>query len=85
MPKKYITVQLEIDYFTDEFDGDNGLEYHDILESVLPVSVDTHNLSPAEVYSVYNYLRRADDAEFDLMWELKGLLSDKASEKGAPK
>lgn len=71
MPNKTITVQLEV-----EWDDEETLEVY----SVLPVSVDTHNLSADELRAVYLHFRHADDAEFDLMWDLKHHVSEALSE-----
>lgn len=83
MPKKYITVQLEVDYSVEEDYDKTEFKYPEVIESVLPVYLATTNLSPAELRAVHDYLRHADDADFDLMWELKGLISDEASSGGA--
>lgn len=76
MPKKYITVQLEVDLYVDEDYDKSEYKYPEVIESVLPVRVEAHTLSPGELHAVYDYLRHADDADFDLMWDLKALLSD---------
>lgn len=73
MPKKYITVELEIDFYSDEETGETQMTY-DNMESVYPVHVDTHDLSKEDIIAVQTYLREDDDAYFDIGWELKGLL-----------
>lgn len=74
MPKKYITVQLEVDYWVEE-DYDKGeYKYPEVIESVLPVHVEAPTLSPAELRAVVDYLRHGHDAGVDLMWDLRALL-----------
>jgi hypothetical protein len=71
MPKRYITVQLEVDW-----DDEETLEVY----SVLPVSVDASTLPPEELRAVHEFLRTDDDADFDLMWDLRHLLSEARSD-----
>jgi hypothetical protein len=81
MPKKYITVQLEVDYELDEEFDPAESHYPEIIDSVLPVHIDASTLSPEELRAVYDYLRHADDASFDLIWDLKHLVSEARTER----
>lgn len=74
MPKKYLTVQLEIDFELDEVSGETQMTSKNI-ESIYPESAYLHDLTPEDVLAVRDYLRFDDDAYFDLGWELKQLLS----------
>lgn len=65
MPNKHITVQMEV-----EWDDE---ETHEVY-SVLPVHVNTNDLTETELTAVRHYLRTDDDASFDFMWDLRGLL-----------
>jgi hypothetical protein len=84
MPKKYITVQLEVDYWVEEDYDETEFKYPEVIESVLPVSIEAHTMSSQELRAVNDYLRHADDADYDLMWDLRGLLSDRAEELTDP-
>lgn len=76
MPKKYITVQLEVDFYVDEDYDKDEYKYPEAIESVLPVHVEADTMSSAELRATIDYLRHAHDSEFDLMWDLKALLSE---------
>lgn len=80
MPKKYITVQLEVDFWVEEDYDKTEFKYPEVIESVLPVSVEAHTMSAQELRAVIDYLRYDDDADYDLVWELKSLLRDRETE-----
>ena len=67
MPKKYISVQIEVDFYDDEDAGR-------VVQSVLPDLVELHGFSEEELRDTVSYLRTDDDASFDFMWDLRGLL-----------
>ena len=73
MSKKYINVQLEVDFYDDENEGQ-------VVQSVLPISAEINNFSKEELRDVNSYLRHADDASFELMWDLRALISDAVRE-----
>lgn len=75
MPKRYITVQLEVDYDIDEDFDPTESHYPEIIESVLPVFVE-HTLTPGEKQAVFDYIRHGEDADYDIMWRLGDLLKE---------
>lgn len=76
MAKKYITVQLEVDHWVEEDYDKEEYKYPEVIESVLPVHVEADTLSSAELRAVVDYLRHADDASYDLIWDLRALLNE---------
>lgn len=77
MPKKYITVQVEVDFYDD--DDEEGRT----VESVLPDLIQIHGFSEDELRDTRRYLREDDDASFDFMWDLRSLLRHKEDETNA--
>lgn len=75
MSKQYITVRVEVDIYED---GD----YPHHIESVYPVAVHTNTMSPEILRAVLDHLTHDDDADFDFMWELRGVLEKKEQVNG---
>lgn len=67
MTKKYISVQIEVEFYDDDDEGR-------VVQSVLPDFVELHGFSEDELRDTVLYLRHDDDASFDFMWDLRGLL-----------
>jgi hypothetical protein len=67
MPKKYITVQVEVEF------------YEDTTQSALPDSIEAHTFSSEELSAVHDHLLSDHDADYDFMWDLRALIGNKAN------
>lgn len=67
---KWMAVMVEIE----TYDGE--------VQSVLPVDTETTDFfSKEELEKVYEYVRFADDASFDFMWDFQGLMRTAINER----
>jgi hypothetical protein len=68
--KKWMAIMVEVE----TYDGE--------VQSILPVDAETAEyFSTEELKKIYEYIRFADDASFDFMWDFRGLVSDAISEQ----
>lgn len=68
--KKWMALIVEVETYEGE------------VQSVLPVEAETDEyFSTEELRKIYEYIRFADDASFDFMWELRGIVSEAINEQ----
>lgn len=85
MPKQYLTLRVEVDYYVDEDYDRNEYKYPEVIESVVPVGIHTKDLSPEVLRATLDYIKNDDDAHIEFMWEVEALIEKKEkSHEGKP-
>lgn len=77
MPKQYLTLRVEVEYYLDEDFDPTEYKYPEIIESIVPVDIHTKDLPPEVQRAALDYIKHDDDAHIEFMWEVEALLEKK--------